>query len=115
MTDEERAEFAAVLRAHRETLLATLAGAASMSQTVTLDQSAVGRLSRMDAMQQQQMAEAQGRVTRRELEAVKHALVRVDNDAYGDCLDCGEEIDRRRLRARPAVTLCVACQREREA
>jgi len=45
-----------------------------------------------------------------ELTQVVAALRRVDDGSYGECLDCGEPIDERRLRALPATPFCTACQ-----
>ena len=45
-----------------------------------------------------------------ELAAIAEALRRIDDGSYGQCLDCGERIDERRLLALPAATLCTACQ-----
>ena len=78
---------------------------------VTLDQQAVGRLSRMDALQSQAMAQAQaGRraVERRRLQA---ALARLAEGEWGDCLDCGEEIGAARLAQDPTAPKCLSCAR----
>ena len=45
-----------------------------------------------------------------ELAQVVAALRRVDDGSYGECQDCGEAIDERRLRALPATPFCTACQ-----
>ena len=76
---------------------------------VELDQTKVGRLSRMDAMQAQAMAQAS--VQRREmmLRQIDAALKRIDDDEYGYCRDCGEPIDPRRLEVDPTALLCIAC------
>lgn len=76
---------------------------------VALDQQSVGRLSRMDAMQAQAMAEANERARHAELSRIEKALARVDSGEYGYCLDCGEEIADRRLQIDPSVALCVGC------
>jgi len=76
---------------------------------VTLDQSSVGRLSRMDAMQQQQMALATERNRERDLQRIKAALKRIDDGDYGYCITCGEEIAKKRLAFDPAVPTCVDC------
>ena len=77
--------------------------------TVELDQTRVGRLSRMDAMQQQAMAKATGARTQLTLARIESALKRCDEGSYGDCLHCEEPINVRRLEIDPAATLCVAC------
>lgn len=77
--------------------------------TVTLDQQSVGRLSRMDALQGQAMAQASERQRMAELAKINAALKRLDGDEYGECLECGEEIPEKRLDIDPAAALCVKC------
>jgi DnaK suppressor protein len=89
--------------------------AADNARTVTLDQSSVGRLSRMDAMQQQAMAQASMQrlqLQRRRLEA---ALQRVQQGSYGACCECGGPIGLERLLSDPAAPFCMDCQEERDA
>ncbi|MBC8209745.1 MAG: TraR/DksA family transcriptional regulator [Gammaproteobacteria bacterium] len=78
-------------------------------QTVELDQSKVGRLSRMDAMQSQQMALEAARRRKLQLVNIERALARVKKEEYGYCLECGEEIDFRRLQFSPASSHCIRC------
>ena len=76
---------------------------------IELDQTAVGRLSRMDSLQVQAMAAAaQGRrvTERRRLE---QALKRLNTDEYGWCLNCGEAIAPQRLEIDPTIAVCVRC------
>ena len=80
---------------------------------VELDQQSVGRLSRMDAMQQQSMDLAREERRRQRLAVLAAALRRLDEGEYGYCLACGEDILPRRLEIDPAVTLCVSCQDRR--
>ena len=80
---------------------------------VELDQQSVGRLSRMDAMQQQSMDLAREERRRQRLAILAAALRRMDEDEYGYCLSCGDDIAAARLAADPAATLCVDCQRSR--
>ena len=77
---------------------------------VELDQSRVGRLSRMDAMQQQQMASAGKRRLQYQLLQISQALKKIAEDDYGYCIECGEEITYARLQIRPESEFCVACQ-----
>jgi DnaK suppressor protein len=82
------------------------------ADTVELDQSSVGRLSRMDALQSQAMAQENRR--RRELQRVRiqAALERIDEGEFGYCASCGEDINRRRLDVDPANPFCVECAAE---
>ncbi len=79
------------------------------TQTVELDQASIGRLSRMDAMQAQQLALETARRRQRELVQIEGALRRIESGAYGFCVVCGEEIDVRRLSVAPTSMRCVTC------
>lgn len=76
---------------------------------VVLDQSSVGRLSRMDAIQGQQMAIESERRRKEQILQIKAALKRIQENDFGYCLSCGEEIALGRLSINPAATHCVAC------
>ena len=78
-------------------------------KTVALDQSAVGRLSRMDAMQGQAMAAAVEARRGQRRAALTSALRRLDNSEFGWCADCGEFIGQGRLDVDPVLQLCVGC------
>lgn len=82
---------------------------ASWGDTVELDQQSVGRLSRMDALQQQEMAQAEARRRTSDLARIEMALIRMTEDEYGWCAECGEPIAFRRLEIDPAATLCISC------
>ena len=77
--------------------------------TVALDQQSVGRLSRMDAMQQQAMAEAQERTRQLDLQRIEQALRRIRDEDYGYCIHCDEEIPDARLAIDPMAECCVNC------
>ncbi|MEL6287550.1 MAG: TraR/DksA C4-type zinc finger protein [Pseudomonadota bacterium] len=79
--------------------------------TVQLDQQSVGRLSRMDAMQQQAMAAATERQRKAELARIAQAFARLDDGEYGYCDRCGKEIAASRLAVDPSALLCVGCAR----
>lgn len=113
MTDAERAEFRTLLLSLRDELEAFVSASAGQSRPVSLDEP-IGRLSRVDAMQQQQMVDAQRQLAATRLRAVAAAMARLDDDRFGECAACGEEIDRRRLRVRPESAVCLACQQQRE-
>lgn len=77
--------------------------------TVELDQQSVGRLSRMDALQGQAMAQEQQRRRQLDLVRIEAAFRRLADDDYGYCLDCGDEIADKRLEIDPMATSCVTC------
>ena len=78
---------------------------------VELDQTRVGRLSRMDAMQQQAMALEADRRRTIELHRIEAALKRIEDGEYGYCLQCGGEIAAKRLDLDPTAPLCINCAR----
>jgi DnaK suppressor protein len=88
----------------------TLSAASNSDRApVSLDQQSVGRLSRMDAMQMQAMAQAGERRRQQRVGMIAAALQRMDEGEYGYCLGCGDPIAEGRLRADPTSVRCVAC------
>jgi DnaK suppressor protein len=76
---------------------------------VELDQSRVGRLTRMEALQDQAMSLETERRRQVESQRIDGALVRMAEGDYGYCAHCGEEIAARRLELDPAVPICIDC------
>jgi DnaK suppressor protein len=114
LTDEQRAECRLRLERLREELRETAAAAGESAGVVELDQTRVGRLSRMDALQGQAMAAASQQRAVTQLRQVDAALARLESGEFGVCPSCGEDIDPRRLLLQPTVTLCLACTEARE-
>lgn len=77
---------------------------------VTLDQTQFGRLSRMDAISQQEMQKAAVEQSRKRLRRVKVALRKLDEEDYGWCDLCGDAIEPRRLEVQPEAAYCLKCQ-----
>lgn len=88
---------------------ATLAAAHNSSGAVTLDQTMVGRVSRIDAIQQQEMALAATRRQEQLLHQIDQALNRIDKGDYGYCVACDEPIAPKRLELNPVVQTCIKC------
>jgi DnaK suppressor protein len=84
------------------------------ARPVELDQQSVGRVSRIDAIQQQQMALANRQQAGVLQQRIELALRRIDDGSYGDCLQCGAAIATARLQAQPWASLCIDCQSARE-
>ncbi len=80
------------------------------AKPVKLDQQSVGRVSRIDAIQQQQMAAAGQRSMELRLQQAKAALRAFEADEYGYCRRCEEPIGYRRLSAKPESPFCLECQ-----
>lgn len=98
------------LRKQHSELLASLRINSDAADAVELDQTRQGRVTRMDAMQQQAMAVANRATSRARIAAIEAALARIDADEYGDCLQCGMEIAAARLAAYPEARLCISCK-----
>lgn len=85
------------------------------SDIVELDQTTQGRLSRIDALQGQAMAQEVARRREVEIRRIDAALARIEDGDYGYCVTCGEEIARKRLDLDPATPNCIDCARGEEA
>ena len=70
---------------------------------------AIGRVSRMDAINNRSVNEAALRQLERELEGLIKAMDRMRDEKYGKCLRCGEDIPTGRLMLMPGATRCVRC------
>lgn len=84
---------------------------AEQRKPVELDQQSVGRLSRMDAMQQQAMAAAQDSRRHARIRALEAALARIETDEFGWCCACGDAIGEKRLELDPVIARCRDCAR----
>lgn len=88
-------------------------GQRDATEPVQMDTS-IGRLSRMDAMQSQQMALALKERQRQQLVRVERALRSIDDGTYGACKMCRGPISEERLELQPEATVCVACATKAE-
>jgi len=79
------------------------------SKPVVLDQNSVGRLSRMDALQSQAMAQAGAERQQQRLLLIEQALQRIDDNIYGRCLECDDFIATARLKIEPTIEHCIQC------
>lgn len=83
--------------------------AAESRGAVELDQSRVGRLSRMDALQGQAMNNAIAGRRKQKIQAINAALSRLIEGEFGYCIRCGDEIAKKRLELDPTATVCLGC------
>jgi DnaK suppressor protein len=112
MSEQSQIDLGAIearLRARREELLRLTAAHEDESDPVEVDQSSVGRLTRMDALQSQAMAAEVERRREVELARIASALERLEQGDYGYCVNCGEPVAQRRLELDPATPLCLSC------
>lgn len=116
LTPEERTYFAQRLDAAlKDVQRAMDLAAANDTGTVILDQSSVGRLSRMDALQQQAMSAGWKETLLREQRRLEAARVRLGEGTFGMCCRCNEAIPGERLEADLGTPFCTDCQTEIEA
>jgi DnaK suppressor protein len=113
LTDAQLIELRADLTALREQLERLVDQTAEGAAPVDLDEP-IGRLSRMEAIQQQAMTAANRRASQRRLDLTNAALAKLERGEYGECQACEEPISYRRLAGRPETPLCLACQRSFE-
>jgi DnaK suppressor protein len=98
-----------LLKARSAELTASIENAAESAAPVELDQQVQGRLSRMDAIQGQAMAQATIERRRIEVAQIDAAFTRMEKDEFGFCVKCGDEIAEKRLNLNPATARCVDC------
>lgn len=112
MTKERMKKFKKIFEAQRKTIL--------FNDRVVREDFGVCADDRYDEVDQAQTDSEQSmrmRLRNREMLYIKkvdEALKRIEEGCFGDCDECGEDIEIRRLEARPTATLCVSCKEEQE-
>jgi DnaK suppressor protein len=109
----QMAELRELIRQSCQELEALLESSSEGCKPVALDEP-IGRLSRMDAMQQQHMAIASRQSQTQRLQLLRNALQGIDAGHYGDCRICEEPIGYQRLKVRPEAPFCLDCQSRSE-
>ena len=110
LTPAQLGELRAALATLKDELAHSLSLSADAAKPVQLDQSAMGRVSRIDAIQQQKMVAANRHRQRIRLQQSLAALRAMDEDEYGYCRRCEEPIAVKRLQVRPESPVCLSCQ-----
>ena len=100
------------LKERLEAIIATQERRKKEESPVELDQARVGRLTRMDAMQQQAISHAAARLADLERQRIRSALSRMQSGDFGYCVICDEEIAEGRLRFDPSTLTCISCAKE---
>jgi len=113
LTEAQRESLRGTLETLERQLDAAHETAAESAGPVDLEEP-IGRVSRIDAIAQQSMVQANRASVQRRLQQVRSALRRLDEGEYGLCAACGEEVGFRRLEAQPEAPLCITCQSQRE-
>ncbi len=109
LSDKQLNEFKKRLTAMLSELDDLSEMASESRKPVTLDQTSVGRLSRMDALQGQAMQLETERRRSLERQRIQSALARLDDGEFGYCISCGDDIPLKRLEHDPSVATCVDC------
>ncbi len=109
LTNMQRAQLTTRLKEYCLELRNTLENGQAAGKTVELDQTRQGRLSRMDAMQGQAMAQAATARTRKQIKLAETRLNQVNDSHFGCCDECGELIVFARLMSNPTACLCIQC------
>jgi len=81
-----------------------------MSQPVSPDD-AIGRISRMDAINNKSVTEAALRQAENKLAALKSVISNIESPDFGICVSCKEPIPIARILIRPESQRCVNCAR----
>ncbi len=113
LTDSDVARLTEKLHALKAELLESRAAQEQIATPVDLE-TPIGRLSRMDAIQQQKMAEANVAKLKVRLRQIDQALAAAEAGTYGECRKCDEPIAKKRLTARPESPFCLECQGAKE-
>ncbi len=107
------AEFRRILEEERARLSSARDQARASAAVVELDQTSVGRVSRVDALQQQALAKGLlARLETRE-RRIEAALARIEAGTFGQCCECGVALDQRLLLSDPTALFCAECLAER--
>ncbi len=114
LNEQQQKQLRETLMSKKTELEQLLSDSVERAATVELDQTKVGRVSRGDALQQQQMAIANRSAYEKSLREIIAALAGMEKDDYGYCEACDEEIPFARLEIKPEARFCISCQEEVE-
>ncbi len=113
MEESERKEIESILKSSIKTTEEDLNGLKNLTKPIAPD-NAIGRLSRMEAINEKSVNERAVVNAENKLQMLKEALRRLDKDEYGECLNCEEPIPKARLKVMPESTVCLKCAQARE-
>ena len=108
MTDKEKKQVEEYLIRSKKKLLVKIDELKELTQPIAPD-CAIGRVSRMDAINNKSINEAALRTAEDKLKKINIALERVNDDDFGICISCGEPIPIQRLVIMPESSMCVRC------
>jgi DnaK suppressor protein len=108
LTPEEKNKIIKYLQKEKEKLLAQIADLKELTAPVSPD-CAIGRVSRMDAINNKSVNEAALRSAETKLRNIEISLEKSEAPDFGNCRQCGVDIPVGRLLVMPGSTRCVAC------
>jgi len=108
MTDKEKDELKSIIDTQIQSTKEEIIELIELTKPITLDNS-IGRLSRMDAINNKTINEKALRDKKRTLQKLERAVERYDKNKLGICLKCGDDIPFGRLKIMPYTTRCVTC------
>lgn len=113
MEDEERSNLKDKITAEMATLEKNITALEKTTKPIAPDD-AIGRLTRMEAINAKSISEASLSASRVKLSKLKRALSRLDDLDFGICSMCEEPIPTGRLMLMPESTMCVRCAERSE-
>lgn len=111
MTNKELAEYKKIITDQIEALKETIRSMTESVKPIEPD-TAIGRLSRMEAIQAKSISESNLKNKRMRLQRLEAALLRIERGTFGLCSVCEEDIPEKRLKIAPESTVCMDCLNE---
>ena len=108
MEDKDRNHFNKLILDHIEKIKKEIVILKDKSKPIPPD-NAIGRLTRMEAINERSICEANLRTSELRLFKLSIALKSVNTNDYGECLKCGDDISLARLNVLPESTICIEC------
>jgi len=108
MNQAKKQEFEAFIAYEIEKTQKIIEDFKQISQPVAPD-NAIGRVSRMDAINNKAVADAGLRQAEDKLKKLNYALSKIDSEEFGVCRRCGGDIPLGRLALIPQSLFCVKC------
>ncbi|HVL58281.1 MAG TPA: TraR/DksA C4-type zinc finger protein [Burkholderiaceae bacterium] len=103
------------IRHELELVRTALSATSASAPDVEADPQRIGRLSRIDVIQQQALSAGRKQMLLRQQRRLEAALARLAGGEFGVCCQCGSPIPLERLQVDPAAPFCMACQEEIDA
>jgi DnaK suppressor protein len=108
MTDKEKEQLKEKLIQEKTKVEKRIKSLKDLTQAIAPD-NAIGRVSRMDAINNKSVNEAALMSAENKLKSIDNALQNLDKDDFGKCKRCGQEIPMGRLVVMPESHLCIRC------